>query len=280
MELGFDAVLVNTAVAQARDPVAMAARVRPGGGGRSRRARWRVPSSRATSRTPSTPVIGTGISRMTLRARLSDRRQRRLGGAAAATGRAPGAAAHQGHSRKRSCAREIRGARRHCAAARHAAGRQRLLAARARGAVRLRASRAGGSRSAPTCRRAAPRRRAARRQHARPRGARAGARLRPDYVALGPIYPTLLKVMPWQPQGLERLSEWKRRIGAIPLVAIGGLTLERLRGRLCRRRGCRRRGDRHRQELAAGGPRAPVADGGGGRGMSRRAARRASGPRP
>jgi thiamine-phosphate pyrophosphorylase len=54
--------------------------------------------------------------------------------------------------------------------------------------------------------------------------------LRPDYVALGPIYPTLLKVMPWRPQGLERIAEWKRRIGAIPLVAIGGLTLERLAG--------------------------------------------------
>jgi len=52
----------------------------------------------------------------------------------------------------------------------------------------------------------------------------------PDYVALGPIYPTLLKVMPWQPQGLERIGEWKRRIGAIPLVAIGGLTVERLGG--------------------------------------------------
>lgn len=52
----------------------------------------------------------------------------------------------------------------------------------------------------------------------------------PDYVALGPIYPTLLKVMPWQPQGLERIREWKRRIGALPLVAIGGLTLERLAG--------------------------------------------------
>jgi thiamine-phosphate pyrophosphorylase len=49
-----------------------------------------------------------------------------------------------------------------------------------------------------------------------------------DYVALGPIYPTLLKVMPWQPQGLARIGEWKRRIGATPLVAIGGLTVERL----------------------------------------------------
>jgi thiamine-phosphate pyrophosphorylase len=54
--------------------------------------------------------------------------------------------------------------------------------------------------------------------------------LQPDYVALGPIYPTLLKVMPWQPQGLARIKQWKRRIGARPLVAIGGLTLERLAG--------------------------------------------------
>jgi thiamine-phosphate pyrophosphorylase len=54
--------------------------------------------------------------------------------------------------------------------------------------------------------------------------------LKPDYVALGPIYPTLLKVMPWAPQGLERLAEWKQRAGSIPLVAIGGLTVERLPG--------------------------------------------------
>jgi thiamine-phosphate pyrophosphorylase len=54
--------------------------------------------------------------------------------------------------------------------------------------------------------------------------------LQPDYVALGPIYPTLLKAMPWPPQGLERITQWKRRIGAIPLVAVGGLTLERLPG--------------------------------------------------
>ena len=49
----------------------------------------------------------------------------------------------------------------------------------------------------------------------------------PDYVALGPIYPTTLKVMPWAPQGLERISEWKGLIGRRPLVAIGGITLER-----------------------------------------------------
>ncbi len=54
--------------------------------------------------------------------------------------------------------------------------------------------------------------------------------VQPDYVALGPIYPTVLKVMPWPPQGLAGIGEWKRRIGSLPLVAIGGLTLERLAG--------------------------------------------------
>lgn len=52
--------------------------------------------------------------------------------------------------------------------------------------------------------------------------------LSPDYVALGPIYPTILKQMPWAPQGLERITEWKRLVAPIPLVAIGGLTVERL----------------------------------------------------
>ena len=53
---------------------------------------------------------------------------------------------------------------------------------------------------------------------------------RPDYVALGPIYETKLKVMKWAPQGLARLAEWKGRIGALPLVAIGGITPERADG--------------------------------------------------
>lgn len=52
----------------------------------------------------------------------------------------------------------------------------------------------------------------------------------PDYVALGPIYSTTLKAMRFAPQGLARITEWKRRIGKIPLVAIGGITLERAPG--------------------------------------------------
>ncbi len=49
----------------------------------------------------------------------------------------------------------------------------------------------------------------------------------PDYVALGPIWPTRLKAMRFGPQGLDRIGEWKRRVGDVPLVAIGGLTAER-----------------------------------------------------
>ncbi|AVC45584.1 MULTISPECIES: thiamine phosphate synthase [Rhizobium] len=53
---------------------------------------------------------------------------------------------------------------------------------------------------------------------------------RPDYIALGPVYTTILKQMKWAPQGLTRLSEWKSRIGDLPLVAIGGLNVERIEG--------------------------------------------------
>lgn len=54
----------------------------------------------------------------------------------------------------------------------------------------------------------------------------------PDYVALGPVYPTILKKMKWHEQGLEKLTEWKRLIGDIPLVAIGGMSVERAHGAL------------------------------------------------
>jgi thiamine-phosphate pyrophosphorylase len=52
----------------------------------------------------------------------------------------------------------------------------------------------------------------------------------PAYVALGPIYETKLKVMKWAPQGLDRIREWKARIGSLLLVAIGGMTPERAPG--------------------------------------------------
>ena len=49
---------------------------------------------------------------------------------------------------------------------------------------------------------------------------------KPDYVALGPIFPTTLKAMRFAPQGIPKLTEWKQRIGNIPLVAIGGIKFE------------------------------------------------------
>lgn len=52
----------------------------------------------------------------------------------------------------------------------------------------------------------------------------------PDYVALGPVYPTILKKMKWHQQGVEKLTEWKSLIGDVPLVAIGGMSVERAAG--------------------------------------------------
>ena len=51
--------------------------------------------------------------------------------------------------------------------------------------------------------------------------------LSPDYVALGPVYPTILKKMKWHEQGLDRVTEWKALVGNVPLVAIGGMSTDR-----------------------------------------------------
>jgi len=48
--------------------------------------------------------------------------------------------------------------------------------------------------------------------------------LQPSYVAYGPIYHTTSKIMPFLPQGLEKLRYWKN-ILPYPIVAIGGITL-------------------------------------------------------
>jgi thiamine-phosphate pyrophosphorylase len=54
-------------------------------------------------------------------------------------------------------------------------------------------------------------------------------RAKPDYIALGPIFPTTLKSMRFAPQGIPKITEWKKRIGSLPLVAIGGIKLEQAR---------------------------------------------------
>ena len=52
----------------------------------------------------------------------------------------------------------------------------------------------------------------------------------PEYVALGPVYPTILKKMKWTQQGLDRVTEWKKLLGDTPLVGIGGMSVERAAG--------------------------------------------------
>ena len=53
--------------------------------------------------------------------------------------------------------------------------------------------------------------------------------LNPSYIALGPVYPTTTKEMPWEPQGLARVRLWRDSITQ-PLVAIGGIKLDRAPG--------------------------------------------------
>ncbi|GLQ27778.1 thiamine phosphate synthase [Sulfitobacter pacificus] len=54
--------------------------------------------------------------------------------------------------------------------------------------------------------------------------------LAPDYIALGPIYPTILKKMKWREQGIAKLTTWRSLIGTTPLVAIGGMSVSRAAG--------------------------------------------------
>lgn len=51
---------------------------------------------------------------------------------------------------------------------------------------------------------------------------------KPSYLAIGPVYPTTLKVMPYAPVGLAQLQQWVEAAAPFPVVAIGGISLERL----------------------------------------------------
>lgn len=51
--------------------------------------------------------------------------------------------------------------------------------------------------------------------------------LRPSYIALGHIYPTVTKEMPSKPQGLQRLQRYADLMQDYPLVAIGGISIDR-----------------------------------------------------
>lgn len=51
--------------------------------------------------------------------------------------------------------------------------------------------------------------------------------INPSYIAIGPIYPTTSKEMPFLAQGIDRLKRWQRTLN-YPLVAIGGINIERM----------------------------------------------------
>ena len=50
----------------------------------------------------------------------------------------------------------------------------------------------------------------------------------PSYIALGAVFPTTLKRMVTEPQGLGRLERYAQLMQNYPLVAIGGIDIERL----------------------------------------------------
>jgi thiamine-phosphate pyrophosphorylase len=58
------------------------------------------------------------------------------------------------------------------------------------------------------------------------RQAAEAAKLPLDYIAIGPIFSTATKTNPEPVVGPERLHEIRKVVGRIPLVAIGGITLD------------------------------------------------------
>ena len=52
--------------------------------------------------------------------------------------------------------------------------------------------------------------------------------MRPSYIAIGPVYATTSKQMPWIPQGLPQLRRWVGMLSAdYTLTAIGGIDSKR-----------------------------------------------------
>jgi len=58
--------------------------------------------------------------------------------------------------------------------------------------------------------------------------AKLAAHLPVDYIAIGPIFATATKVSTNPPVGLANLSLIREAVGSIPLVAIGGITVENM----------------------------------------------------
>jgi thiamine-phosphate pyrophosphorylase len=50
-----------------------------------------------------------------------------------------------------------------------------------------------------------------------------------SYVAIGPVFGTATKATGYQPIGVESIRRASDLVGRLPLVAIGGITLDRAR---------------------------------------------------
>jgi thiamine-phosphate pyrophosphorylase len=62
-----------------------------------------------------------------------------------------------------------------------------------------------------------------------PNQARAATQMPIDYIAIGPIFATATKDASNPPVGLEGLNLVRQAVGTVPLVAIGGITVENSR---------------------------------------------------
>lgn len=52
--------------------------------------------------------------------------------------------------------------------------------------------------------------------------------IHPSYIAVGPVFDTTSKIMPWIPQGVTAVKKWVELLNEdYPLVAIGGINVER-----------------------------------------------------
>ena len=215
MEMGFDAVLLNTAVARAADPVRMA-RAFAGAIEAGRSAYEAGLMEMRDMAAPSTPVAGTPFFDLDKSVMARWRRGLDvfypivpdvawLGRLGAARGE-DRSTATQGCAAPERIRREIAESLEICAPPRLPADRQRLLARGFGARRRLSSIWARRTWPTPTSPPSRPRARASASARTAKKSWPSRWRREPTYVALGPIYETRLKVMKWAPQGLHRVT--------------------------------------------------------------------------
>ena len=264
LELGYDAVLLNTAVAKADNPVAMANafRLAVEAGRSGVRSRPDGPARLRLSFNPRhwDSVLACSILIVFILSSTASPGSRRL----TATRRRHRAVAREGSrpSRQARRHRDARGARGYRGHAAPSSSSTITGSAAIEVGAQAPASRPG--RSGAGRREGDPSRRHltlglsthddAELDNRAPKHA-------PDYIALGPIFPTTLKAMRFGAAGHSSASpNGSADIGEIPLVAIGGIKFEQAKRNFRGWRGFHRR--RQRRDPERQGPRGPRATNG------------------